>query len=50
MTPRFLPRAITPPGSIATRASRRDIGQSLSNVMFQGTVLRVREVPARLYA
>ena len=28
------------PGSIATRASRRDIGQSLSNVMFVGTVLR----------
>ena len=46
MTPRFLPRATTPPGSIATRASRRDIGQSLSNVVFQGTVLRVREVPS----
>ena len=45
MTPRFLPRAITPLGSIATRASRRDVGQSLSNVVFQGTVLRVREVP-----
>ena len=45
MTPRFLPRAITPPGSIATRARRRDVGQSLSNVVFQGTVLRVREVP-----
>ena len=44
MTLRFLPRAITPLGSIATRASRRDIGQSLSNVVFQGTVLRVREV------
>ena len=41
----ILPRAITPLGSIATRASRRDIGQSLSNVVFQGTVLRVREVP-----
>ena len=27
------------------RAGRRDIGQSLSNVVFQGTVLRVREVP-----
>ena len=46
MTPRFLPRAITPLGSIATRAGRRDVGQSLSNVVFQGTVLRVREVPS----
>ena len=41
----ILPRAITPLGSIATRAGRRDVGQSLSNVVFQGTVLRVREVP-----
>ena len=40
-----LPRAVAPPGSIATRAGRRDVGQSLSNVVFQGTVLRVREVP-----
>ena len=39
------PRAVAPPGSIATRAGRRDVGQSLSNVVFQGTVLRVREVP-----
>ena len=45
MRPHLMMRAITPLGSIATRASRRDIGQSLSNVMFQGTVLRVREVP-----
>ena len=37
-------RGFKPLGSIATRAGRRDIGQSLSNVMFQGTVLRVREV------
>ena len=44
MMPRFLPRAVAPPGSIATRAGRRDVGQSLSNVVFQGTVLRVREV------
>ena len=42
----ILPRAITPLGSIATRASRRDIGQSLSNVVFHGTVLRIREVPS----
>ena len=45
MSSRFLPRAVAPPGSIATRAGRRDVGQSLSNVVFQGTVLRVREVP-----
>ena len=45
MRPHLMMRAITPLGSIATRASRRDIGQSLSNVLFQGTVLRVREVP-----
>ena len=44
MTPHTM-RAVAPPGSIATRAGRRDVGQSLSNVVFQGTVLRVREVP-----
>ena len=46
MRPHLMMRAITPLGSIDFRAGRRDIGQSLSNVMFQGTVLRVREVPS----